>query len=276
MEDFFNNIKESFTNAVLEFETINIKVDSTQWIETHEQLRDEFNLKFFSWLSAVDWDNDVSVGEAPKESVTPCFELITCLSDVENTNLITVSTTIDKSEPQIDSLVEIYEGANWHEREAYEMFGISFANHPNLEKLYLTIKKLSLNIIDKKEYYSLAHKLGVPEKGLINLKDQLFGLEANFELFQAIDFKKGCFVGQENTARMKLKNKLRRRLLPISSSKKLNIGDEITFNDIKIGKILIDQPYPFGLIKVFEPNLEDFKDKVLLANNKECKILENV
>ena len=146
----------------------------------------------------------------------------------------------------------------------------------NLEKLYLTIKKLSLNIIDKKEYYSLAHKLGVPEKGLINLKDQLFGLEANFETLQAIDFKKGCFVGQENTARMKLKNKLRRRLLPITSSKKLNIGDEITFNDIKIGKILIDQPYPFGLIKVFEPNLEDFKDKVLLANNKECKILENV
>ena len=146
----------------------------------------------------------------------------------------------------------------------------------NLEKLYLTIKKLSLKIIDDKVYYSLAYKLGVPEKGLINLKDQLFGLEANFETLQAIDFKKGCFVGQENTARMKLKNKLRRRLLPISSSEKLNIGDEITFNNIKIGKILIDQPYPFGLIKVFEPTLEDFKDKVLLANNKECKTLENV
>jgi len=146
----------------------------------------------------------------------------------------------------------------------------------NLEKFYLTIKKLNLNIVDSKEYYSLAHKLGVPEKGLLNLKDQLFGLEANFELLQAIDFKKGCYVGQENTARMKLKNKLRRRLLPISSSEKLNVGDEITFNNIKIGKILIDQPYPFGLIKVFEPNLEDLKDKKLLANNKECKILEYV
>ena len=145
-----------------------------------------------------------------------------------------------------------------------------------LEKLYLTIKKLSLNIIDSEEYYSLAHKLGVPEKGLINLKDQLFGLEANFEMLQAIDFQKGCFVGQENTARMKLKNKLRRRLLPISSSEELNIGDEITFNNIKIGKILINQPYPFGLIKVLEPNLEDFKNKILLANNKKCKILENV
>ena len=43
MEDFFNSIKESFTGAVLEFETINIKVDSTQWIEKHEQLRDKFN-----------------------------------------------------------------------------------------------------------------------------------------------------------------------------------------------------------------------------------------
>ena len=146
----------------------------------------------------------------------------------------------------------------------------------NLEKLYLTIKKLSLNIVDNKEYYSLAHKLGIPEKGLINLKDQLFGLEANFESLQAIDFKKGCFVGQENTARMKLRNKLRRRLLPISSSEKLKIGDEITYNNIKIGKILIDQPYAFGLIKVIEPNLEDFIDKKLLANNKECKILERV
>ena len=56
--------------------------------------------------------------------------------------------------------------------------------------------------------------------------------------------------------------------MPISSSEKLDIGDEITFNNIRIGKILIDQPYPFGLIKVLEPNLEDFKDKKLLANNK--------
>ena len=146
----------------------------------------------------------------------------------------------------------------------------------NLEKLYMTVKKLNLKIIDSSEYYLLIYKIGIPEKGIKNLKDKLFGLEANFEELQAIDFKKGCYVGQENTARMKLKNKLRRRLLPISSSKKLNIGDEITFNNIKIGKILIDQPYAFGLIKVIEPNLEDFIDKKLLANNKECKILEYV
>ena len=137
MEEFFNKIKENFKDTTLEFETINIKVNSTEWIESHKILRDQFNLKFFSWLSAIDWDNEVSVGEAPKESVSPSFEIITCLSDLDNTNLVTVSTSISKSEPNINSLIDVYAGANWHEREAYEMFGINFENHPNLEKLYL-------------------------------------------------------------------------------------------------------------------------------------------
>ena len=43
MEEFFNNIKESFKEATLEFETINIKIDSTEWIDVHKKLRDEFN-----------------------------------------------------------------------------------------------------------------------------------------------------------------------------------------------------------------------------------------
>ena len=45
---------------------------------------------------------------------------------------------------------------------------------------------------------------------------------------------------------------------------------------MKIGKILIDGPHPFGLIKLVDPELEDFKDKKLYSNNKECKILENI
>ena len=64
--------------------------------------------------------------------------------------------------------------------------------------------------------------------------------------------------------------------MPLSSSEKLNIGDELTYNNMKIGKILIDGPQPFGLIKLVDPELEDFKDKKIYANNKECKILENI
>ena len=146
----------------------------------------------------------------------------------------------------------------------------------SLEKLHLTIKKLDLKIVKPDAYFAKAHSLGIPIKGIKNLKDQLFGLEANFEELNAIDFKKGCYIGQENTARMKLKEKLRRRLLPISSTEKLNLGDEIFYDKNKIGKILIEQPYPFGLIKVIDPNIEDFENKELLANNKKCRILKSV
>ena len=146
----------------------------------------------------------------------------------------------------------------------------------SLEKLHLTIKKLNLKIIKPDTYFAKAHSLGIPIKGIENLKDQLFGLEANFEELNAIDFKKGCYIGQENTARMKLKEKLRRRLLPISSTEQLNLGEEIFYNKTKIGKILIEQPYPFGLVKVIDPNLEEFENKDLLANNKKCKILKSV
>ena len=146
----------------------------------------------------------------------------------------------------------------------------------SLEKLHLTIKKLDLKIVKPDSYFAKAHSLGIPIKGIKNLKDQLFGLEANFEELNAIDFKKGCYIGQENTARMKLKEKLRRRLLPISSSEKLNLGEEIFYNNIKIGKILIEQPYPFCLVKVIDPNIEEFENKELLANNKKCKILKSV
>ena len=146
----------------------------------------------------------------------------------------------------------------------------------SLEKLHLTIKKLDLKIVKPDIYFAKAHSLGIPVKGIENLKDQLFGLEANFEELNAIDFKKGCYIGQENTARMKLKKKLRRRLLPISSTEKLNLGEEIFYNKTKIGKILIEQPYPFGLLKVIDPNVEEFENKELLANNKKCRILKSV
>ena len=146
----------------------------------------------------------------------------------------------------------------------------------SLEKLHLTIKKLNLKIIKPDTYFAKAHSLGIPIKGIENLKDQLFGLEANFEELNAIDFKKGCYIGQENTARMKLKEKLRRRLLPISSNEKLSLGEEIFYNKTKIGKILIEQPYPFGLLKVIDPNVEEFENKELLANNKKCRILKSV
>ena len=130
------------------------------------------------------------------------------------------------------------------------------------------------NIQENNDYFIDAHKAGVPIKKLKNLQNNLFGLEANFEEFTAIDFKKGCYIGQENTARIKLKNKLSKRLLPIEIIKgKLVAGSSIKFGNIEVGKVLIDKPYPFALIKLFDPEFSVFKDQKLKVNNKFVEII---
>ncbi len=135
--EFINSIQSTFKNTSYDFDTLKINVDFTSWIDTHKILKKDFNLSFFNWLSAVDWDNEVKTGDAPKEPVTPSFEILSCLSQTNSNNLVISSTVISKENAEIESLVDVFAGANWHEREAYEMFGINFLNHPNLTKLYL-------------------------------------------------------------------------------------------------------------------------------------------
>ena len=125
----------------------------------------------------------------------------------------------------------------------------------NLEKLYLSLKKLDLKDDNVENYYLQSHKLGIVPKNLNKLQNKLFGIECNFEELNGIDFKKGCYVGQENTARIKLKNKLKKRLLPIEIIRgKLNQGESIYNNQFEIGKVLIDNDYPFALIKYLDKN----------------------
>jgi len=125
----------------------------------------------------------------------------------------------------------------------------------NLEKLYLSLKKLDLHDSKLEDYYLFSHKLGIVPKDLNKLQNKLFGIECNYEELNGIDFKKGCYVGQENTARIKLKNKLSKRLLPINIVKgELTEGESIYYNENEIGKVLIDNEYPFALIKYLDEN----------------------
>jgi len=145
----------------------------------------------------------------------------------------------------------------------------------NLEKLYLSLKKLNLHNSDLKEYYSFSHSLGIVPKDLNKLQNKLFGIECNYEDLNGIDFKKGCYVGQENTARIKLKNKLSKRLFPIDIvNGKLFEGESIFNKDIEIGKVLIEAEYPFALIKFLDKNFEgnkEFKTKEATVRIKKPK-----
>ena len=145
----------------------------------------------------------------------------------------------------------------------------------NLEKLYLSLKKLDLYDANLKDYYSFSYKLGIVPKDLNKLQDKLFGVECNFEELNGIDFKKGCYVGQENTARIKLKNKLSKRLLPINViNGKLYKGESILNDGLEIGKVLIDTNYPFALIKFLEIEFNEnneFQTKEALINIRKPK-----
>ena len=128
----------------------------------------------------------------------------------------------------------------------------------NLEKLFLSLKKLELKDSPVSKYYQLSHELGIAQKNMNKLQNKLFGIECNFEELNGIDFQKGCYIGQENTARIKLKNKLSKRLLAIQLiSGRLTQDAPIYANNIEIGKVLIDGEYPFGLIKYLDENFKE-------------------
>ncbi len=133
----------------------------------------------------------------------------------------------------------------------------------NLEKLYMSLKKMKLKSSNIDEYYKLSFELGIPQSNMDQLQEKLFGIECNFVELNAIDFKKGCYVGQENTSRIKNKDKLNKRLLPLQVKKgSINYNDSITSNNVEIGKVLIANKFSFALIK--------FKDKEF-EYNKEFK-----
>jgi folate-binding protein YgfZ len=92
--------------------------------------------------------------------------------------------------------------------------------------------------------------LGIAQIDTNNLQDKIFGIECNFEELNGIDFKKGCYVGQENTARIKLKDKLNKRLFAIKVLNGEINSEEITSEDKNIGKLLINNKNPFALLKL--------------------------
>ncbi len=121
----------------IQFDTIKVRVPITDWVEAHRKAREDLGLVFFSWLSAIDWANQVEAGDPLGEEVEERLELLTTLSDITEGHRVTFSTDLPREEASIPTLVEVFPGANWHEREAHEMFGIVFEGHPDLSHLYL-------------------------------------------------------------------------------------------------------------------------------------------
>ena len=84
--------------------------------------RDALGILHLSFITVVDWQGS--------------FELTYELLDLRGAQ-VRVKTTIEGDEPVIGTVTGIYPTANWHEREAYDMFGVAFKGHPDLRRLYM-------------------------------------------------------------------------------------------------------------------------------------------
>jgi len=144
-----------------------------------------------------------------------------------------------------------------------------------IENIEDVFKMLNLKKVDKDKYYKKSFVLGIPQVNLNKLKDKIFGIENNLDELCGIDFKKGCYIGQENTSRIKLRKKLRRRILPIKKiSGEISENDTIKFKDVEVGKIMIAEPHAFGLIKVIDPNLNEFINNDLICGDAKVQVLK--
>lgn len=141
------------------------------------------------------------------------------------------------------------------------------------KKIKELTNKLELSILNLTTYKKLCHNLGFLDFISNNNLNQIFSLELNLKELNAIDFKKGCFVGQENTARMNLKKKIRRRIFPLQLMEGLLINNEsIKINNKDIGKVIINENYNFALMKI--ENIENFLNQTIELQKSKIKIIK--
>ncbi len=65
------------------------------------------------------------------------MEVIYTLYSIPHHQHLTLKVLLDRANPQVDTVSDIWRGANWHEREAFDLFGIIFTNHPDLRRILL-------------------------------------------------------------------------------------------------------------------------------------------
>ncbi|MEZ5174747.1 MAG: NADH-quinone oxidoreductase subunit C [Acidimicrobiia bacterium] len=139
LEDYAAGLVDTLgaVGATVEFGTVRIQVDPGRWVDTINEARKE--LELFSWLSAIDWSKEVEVGDKVDDvdALEERFDVLCRLSSVTNADGAIFVASISKESPRIASLAPTIAGAEWHERETHEMFGIDFDGNTNLIPLYL-------------------------------------------------------------------------------------------------------------------------------------------
>lgn len=133
-----------------------VRVSTSSWRAAGLALRDVIGCEYFCFLSAIDWmpspfgrgeddptqppperDDTIRQGYTGGETRMQVFARVT---NVKEHFAVTIKADVPDDDPVVDSWISVYAGANWHEREAHEMFGIVFAGHNDLRNMYLPME----------------------------------------------------------------------------------------------------------------------------------------
>jgi NADH-quinone oxidoreductase subunit C len=90
-----------------------------------QALKNDFGFERLSGVTAVDW-----------WPVEPRFEVVYLLHSIRNNRRLRIKLRVGEGE-ELDSVTHVWTSANWYEREVFDLFGISFRNHPNLERIMM-------------------------------------------------------------------------------------------------------------------------------------------
>jgi NADH-quinone oxidoreductase subunit C len=103
-----------------------LEIAPDQLVAVCQYLRDQQQFNRISAVTAVDW--------YPSE---PRFEVVYLLHSIERNERLRLKCRLASNAAEIDSMTGVWPGANWYEREVFDLFGIVFRNHPDLRRILL-------------------------------------------------------------------------------------------------------------------------------------------
>jgi NADH-quinone oxidoreductase subunit C len=159
-----SELGDALVGSEIAKDDITVRVDRSVWKRTAELCRDRLAMDYFCFLNGIDWLPADLSGEKAFEPAGGLEEIATAedgakpLPTTIETGVaggetrfqvfaryysvtshlgITVKADLDEADPHVESIVSVYRGADWHERETWEMLGFQFDGHPGLRHLYL-------------------------------------------------------------------------------------------------------------------------------------------
>jgi NADH-quinone oxidoreductase subunit C len=123
------SLKETFSGAIFEtteaHDEISFVVDPAKIVEISSYLKQVQGFERLSSVTAVDW--------WPRE---PRFEIVYQMHSIRRNLRVRLKIRVSAG-TAVDSVTVVWRSANWYEREVFDLFGVTFANHPNLERIMM-------------------------------------------------------------------------------------------------------------------------------------------